>query len=230
MMFGANYTWSKAMGLVGGISPLIPVRFENYAELGTDQTNAFKVNWLWNLPSSPWDNARARAALSGWQLSGNLFAVSGTPTTPSFSTTVPVDISGSPTNTARLNMSGNPELDRGSRTFSHAFNTSVFSLPGIGTYGTMRSDPLRGPGQQTWNIALLKSVHFTERINLELRAETYNTFNHANFSSFNTSAQFNTSGTAATNPNWGQQTNPAFGQYTATLTPRVMQLGARLSF
>lgn len=230
LTFGVNYTWSKAMGYASTLSTLIPNRFENYSELGTDQTHALKVNWLWNLPPSPWDNARARAALSGWQLSGSLFAVSGTPVTPSFSTTVPVDITGSPTDGARLDMSSNPNLAKSSRTFSHAFNTSVFSLPAVGTYGTMRSNPLRGPGQQTWNLALLKSFNITERLHLEFRMETYNTFNHANFSSFNTGARFNTSGTPATNPNWGQQTNPAFGQYTATLAPRVMQLGARLSF
>ena len=215
LTYGIAYTWSKAMDFGSGdessLSALVPIRQWNYADADFDQTHALKANWLWTLPQAPWQNIAAKEVLSGWRLSGSAFFLGGTPVTPTYVSST--DFSGSPTDPARLNMTGNPNLARGSKTFNHAFNTSAFSLPAVGTYGTMRRNPLRGPGSETWNLALLRTVRFTERLNLELRWETYNIANHANFSAINTT-----------------QTSGAFGRYTNTLDPRKMQLGARFSF
>jgi hypothetical protein len=69
------------------------------------------------------------------------------------------------------------------------------------------------------------SKHFpfkNERRNLEFRWETYNTFNHTQYSGINTTAQFN--------PVTGQQVNAQFGQVTSTRLPRVMQGTLRFVF
>jgi hypothetical protein len=223
--YQVNYTWSKTMDFGSQdndtLSTLVPIRIWNYGLSDYDQTHALKANWQWSLPDSHWQNLAARETLGGWKLSGQAFFLSGTPITPTLTISPAVDIDGSPTDPARLNMTSNPNLARGSRTFSHAFQTSSFALPAIGTYGTIRRNPLRQPGSQSWNLAFFKGFRFTESVNLEIRAEMYNIFNHANFSTFNTSAIFNPA---------GQQINAGFGQYTATLAPRQMQLGARFSF
>jgi Carboxypeptidase regulatory-like domain len=223
--YQVNYTWSKTMDFGSQdndtLSTLVPIRIWNYGLSDYDQTHALKANWQWSLPDSHWQNLAAKETLGGWKLSGQAFFLSGTPITPTLTISPAVDIDGSPTDPARLNMTSNPNLARGSRTFRHAFQTSSFALPAIGTYGTIRRNPLRQPGSQTWNLAFFKGFRFTESVNLEIRAEMYNIFNHANFSTFNTSAIFNPS---------GQQINAGFGQYTATLAPRQMQLGARFSF
>ena len=69
---------------------------------------------------------------------------------------------------------------------------------------------------------MAKSFRIRERVQLRVRLEGYNAFNHTQFSSVNTTAQFN--------PATGAQTNAAFGQITAARSPRTVQLGARLSF
>jgi hypothetical protein len=58
-------------------------------------------------------------------------------------------------------------------------------------------------------------------LNFQFRAEVYNLFNHTQFSAWNTTARFNSS---------GQQINAAFGQDTAAANPRIMQFALRLRF
>jgi hypothetical protein len=61
-----------------------------------------------------------------------------------------------------------------------------------------------------------------ERLRLQLRWEAYNAFNYTQFSTINTSANFN--------PANGQQINAQFGAFTAAREPRQMHLAVRLSF
>lgn len=56
---------------------------------------------------------------------------------------------------------------------------------------------------------------------LQLRFETYNTFNHTNFSDLDRAARFNAD---------GSQANGRFGAYTATLDARRMVIGAKIYF
>jgi hypothetical protein len=62
-------------------------------------------------------------------------------------------------------------------------------------------------------MALFKSFAFTESVRLQLRLETFNTFNHT---------QFNGIDSASNDAN--------FGQVTSTYDPRTLQLGAKFSF
>jgi hypothetical protein len=57
---------------------------------------------------------------------------------------------------------------------------------------------------------------------LQLRFEAYNAFNHTQFSTVNSTAEFN--------PSTGAQINSQFGQVTAARDPRQLQLSGRLSF
>jgi hypothetical protein len=62
---------------------------------------------------------------------------------------------------------------------------------------------------------------------LQLRVETYNTFNHAEFNGVNNTATFaNANSQGSTNP----QSQAIFGQMSSTLNPRLMQLALRLDF
>ncbi len=61
------------------------------------------------------------------------------------------------------------------------FNPAAFTLPAPGTLGTASRNPLYGPGLNYGDLALEKRVHIDESRYLELRLETYNTFNHTNF-------------------------------------------------
>jgi hypothetical protein len=65
-----------------------------------------------------------------------------------------------------------------------------------------------------WNLnaSLVKSFELTERVRFRLRADFLNAFNHTNLAGLNTNIS-----------------SAAFGRFTAA-TPRLIQLGARLSF
>jgi len=66
-----------------------------------------------------------------------------------------------------------------------------------------------------------------EARHLQFRWETYNTFNHTQFTSINTSANFK-----SYNPATGKNPNPAtpFGQFTAAAPARIMALALKLYF
>jgi Carboxypeptidase regulatory-like domain len=60
-------------------------------------------------------------------------------------------------------------------------NPAAFGIPAAGTIGNANRNPFYGPGLNFWDMALEKDIHFTESKYLELRFETFDTFNHANF-------------------------------------------------
>ena len=56
------------------------------------------------------------------------------------------------------------------------FNTSLFSVPPLGSPGNAPRRFFYGPGMNNWDIALLKETAFSESKILEFRLETFNTF------------------------------------------------------
>jgi hypothetical protein len=49
---------------------------------------------------------------------------------------------------------------------------------------------LIGPGFQPWDLSLLKNFRVRETRNLQFRAESFNVFNHTNFTGINTTVRF----------------------------------------
>ena len=72
-------------------------------------------------------------------------------------------------------------------------------------------DPLNGPGFNNWNLALHKDTRIHESMTLEIRAEFFNAFNHAQFA----------------NPN-GLVSGTQFGVISAiSAPPRIGQVAAK---
>jgi hypothetical protein len=96
------------------------------------------------------------------------------------------------------------------------FFTGNFSSPDpsviTGSYGSGRNI-LRGPGRTNFDMALSKATKITEHTALQIRAEFFNIFNHAEFLEPDTNIS---SGT--------------FGQVTSTYDPRIIQFGGRFTF
>jgi hypothetical protein len=106
------------------------------------------------------------------------------------------------------------------KTVDHWFDPSSFAAPlapwAGGTnqgFGVTRKDAVVGPGLVNFNLSLFKTFSITERTKFELRFESFNTFNHTQFNGVDT--------------NTGDKN---FGAVTSTYDPRVLQLGAKLSF
>ena len=108
------------------------------------------------------------------------------------------------------------------KTFSQWFSTSSFADPVAPWnggpnqgFGNAPKDAVVGPGIQNWNISLFKSIPFRsgEGPRIDLRFESFNTFNH-------------------TNPQGIDLNNHDgnFGTITSDYGPRTLQLGGKFVF
>jgi hypothetical protein len=223
--YGFSWTWSKTMDFNDSdterVSILVPVRVWNYGLASFDRTHIAKLNYLWDAPRLRFGIKALNYALNGWQLSGITSFVSGQPSGVAYSVTGMTNITGSPTDGARIVVTGNPVLPKSERTFSRNFRTEVFRQPEIGTIGNAAKNIIRGPGINNWNASVLKNFKLRESRRLQFRWELYNAFNHTQFSAFDTSPRFDSQ---------GNQLNARFGEFTAARTARQMQFALRFFF
>ena len=225
VQFGLAWTWSKAMTYndtdTTVVSSLVPVRVWNYGLSSYDRTHNVRIDYLWDLPRVDAGHRAVNYILNHWQLSGITSFVSGAPLAITYSTVTPMDIAGSPSQGARIALTGNPVLPKSERTFSRNFRTEVFRLPARGTVGNSAPTQVRGPGIANWDVALFKNLPIREQISLQFRAEAYNVFNHTQFATVDTAARFDAA---------GNQVNARFGEFTSARPPRTLQLALRLYF
>ncbi|MBI1897413.1 MAG: hypothetical protein HYS04_12950, partial [Acidobacteria bacterium] len=113
----------------------------------------------------------------------------------------------------RPNVLRDPALPQGDRRVERWFDTSALTPPPAYTFGNAGRALLTGPGLANVDLSLLKNFAFTERWNLQFRAEAFNVFNHSNFDD---------PGRALASPN--------FGVITAARPARTLQLGLKLNF
>lgn len=213
------YTYSKAMDPAsnnnqGPSQDLDQVsnpynRAYDYGPSGLDRTHIALINFIYQLPFfNSTQNRFLKSTLGGWELSGIVTAESGLP--------LHITLGGSQGSNGLANATNRPNVN-GPISYPQAvnewFDTSIFSVPAPGQWGTLGKGAVRGPGRDNWNVSLFKSFLFSEARNsrFELRIETFNTFNHT---------QFNQVSSTATASN--------FGAVTSVWDPRVFQLGAKL--
>ncbi len=226
--FGIAWTWSKAMDYVdsetGSASNLIDPKVWNYGKAGFDRTHIVKMYWTWNLPraSRVWNTGVVRKLLDDWTLSGINTLMSGAPMGIGLGFTYATDITGSPTDGARVVVVKNPVIPKWQRTFSHYLNTDAFVPPAVGSFGNAPKDVIRGPGINNWDISFFKKIPLPgERLKLQFRGEFYNAFNHTQFKNLDINARFD---------GQGNQVNPRFGEFTEARPARRVQLALRLNF
>ena len=229
LFFGASWTWSHTLGTLGSDgaleTPFFSPRQRDYGPLAYDIRHLFVAHWVYELPGvTRWTrNPLLGGALNHWQLAGSPEFATGTPVTPDFTTTNGADISGSPDITPRIQVVGNPILSRGARTFGQNFNPSAFALPPTGSLGNAGPGILRQPGINNWDLSLFKSFPFGRKEGryVQFRTEFYNSFNHTQFQTINTSARFSPT---------GAQVSPQFGAFTAARDPRRIQFALKIAF
>src|ERR1700746_104697 len=186
--------------------------------------NRITLNWVWELPkaSTRWNNGFSNWVLDNWEVSGIASFISGQPTNVNLSTTNNENITGGGDG-AQVILTGNPVLPKSQRPFHRYFNPNVFALPAKGQIGTAwNGAAFYGPGVNNWDIAAAKHFRFGEGVDAQLRVETYNTFNHPQWSGVNSTALFD--------PSTGDQVNAALGRITADRGPRLMLLALRVGF
>jgi hypothetical protein len=225
-----SYTWSHEIDIQSGdlgstnisgsggtVSNPFNLRYDRGSGV-LDRRNIFSANYDYKLPF--WlhgGNVLEHGVLGGWEISGVTIAQSGSPINVTYSPDT-LGLGGGTTN--RPNVAGNAR--NGPKTVSQWFNTGAFSAPlapwngGVNQgFGTAGKDAVVGPGLFNWNLALFKSIPFSGKENphLELRAETFNTFNHTEFNGVDTGF-----------------TDGNFGQVTSALDNREFQFGGKIVF
>jgi hypothetical protein len=109
---------------------------------------------------------------------------------------------------------GNPSISRADRTVHHWFNTAAFATTPADTLGDNPRASLYGPGQNVWDISLMRDIPVRERMRFTFRADAHNAFNHPQFSGL---------GTSLTNAT-------TFGTVTGAQDPRTLLLIGRFTF
>ena len=105
---------------------------------------------------------------------------------------------------------------------------AAYMHPVSGTLGTVKRNPFYGPGINYGDLALEKSIHIDEARYLQVRLETFNTFNHTNFGNSTDPGFFNSEDV--------QNLFGVFGKIYSTKTistngeGRAVQLGVKFYF
>ncbi len=222
LMFIASYTYSHCLNYVGGEFDVRPQNTYNMTlDYGGCQANIpqiFSFSPVYELPFGK--GARfasgagrlAKALIGGWSISDITSIHSGVP----FSASLAFDNANVGTSSgARANfVSGCNLIPSGfSQNAAHWYNPACFVVPPQYTFGLTSRDAYRGPGFVNFDIAVLKNFRITETSALQIRVESFNTFNHTNFK--------NPASNVAT---------PTFMQITAAYDPREIQFGAKFTF
>jgi hypothetical protein len=189
-----------------------------------------------DLPAPPWRTGIARAALPGWQLSGNVTLQTGMPFTVVNSGP---DTSGfnqaisgiSPQGENRPNLVKAGPLPQNNGNPDAAFDPSWFSANTAGEDGTSGRNQYYGPGLANVDFSVARSFHIFpgEGRQLEFRSDFFNLFNHTNFA--NPVADMNNANFGKITETLGSAVATSVGTSGgATGGPRIVQFSLRLRF
>ena len=215
------YTWSHEIDEVSSDLNSLSNPFDakyNRGSGGLDRRHIFNANYIYPLPFfGKSSNLAAREILGGWEISGVTVAESGTPQSISYNGKDTLGLGG--------NTSNRPDLVKKVSYLKKRtawFDTSAFASPTApwsgGTnqgFGNSGKDAVVLPGRLHFDLSLFKTFALTphEGPSLELRFESFNTFNHTQFKGIDSGS-----------------TDGNFGQVTSAYDPRVLQLGGKLHF
>ena len=218
--FRAEYTFGKALydgWELGGATnnQIANNRALDKGPTSFDVRHRGVISALWELPfgrNRRFGSGMSRGldyAVGGWVLT----------TIATFSNGLPIFITlpnrtGSPFVGHRPNRTCSGDLEGADLRQSLLFiDKSCFHDTERGFFGNSARAPISGPGLNNFDIGIQKEFPFTESKYLELRAEMFNAFNHAQFR----------------NPN-GAVANRNFGLVSGARQPRLVQMSLKFVF
>jgi hypothetical protein len=209
VQFNASYSWSKSLDYnsfsTGGIVGQNSYDLKGDRGLSDfDVRHRFVLSVIYDLPFS------GNQFVEGWQFAAIIQSQSGNPVNIVTSNSTVNGVA----NTLRPDVTGPVSI---TGTVDRWFDTSVF-VP-VARFGNLGRNVVIGPGFNTTDLSIVKNLSFGEKLRMQLRAEIFDLFNHANF---------------------GQPGNvvgtPAFGRITSTRFPtgetgssRQIQFAVKLS-
>jgi Carboxypeptidase regulatory-like domain len=243
LQFQVSYTWSRSFDYIsnfenGGQLFQAPGLNTyniglNYGPSANDAPQRLVANFYYTMPFYKYAH-RWRMLTDGWNVTGVATFQSGFPVQVEtngyndlqwsypdafYQDPGHAQVTGTP-----LQINHNPRNSTIGGLQNMWLNPAAFAVPETGTLGDANRNPFYGPGLNFWDMAILKDIKFTESKLLQLRLESFDTFNHANFGPPNPVSGTNTVGV----PNFGQITTVQ--DITTNGDGRVVQLGAKFYF
>jgi hypothetical protein len=236
LQLGVAYTWSRYFDYTSslensafngpGINNFNVA--QSYGPSANDAPQRLVLNFVYTLPFYKYGH-HFRALTDGWNLTGIGTFQSGFPVEvyslgyndlqwsypdAYYANPAHGQLTGQP-----LQINHNPRNNTIGGLQNYWLNPNAFTIAPNGTTGNANRNPFYGPGLNFWDMAIEKDIHFTEAKYVELRLETFNTFNHA---------QFAAPDGYVGDPNFGR----VLGVQSATTNGdgRVVQLGAKIYF
>ena len=217
LMFDANWTWSHSIddasdpGATLNEANIAQNVYDLAAEKASssfDHRQRLVVSFIYQFSVPKGAGRWMRAVLGQWQAGGNFTAQTGAPFTVNIASDQ-ANIGAGPVQ--RPNVSGNP--NDGPKSPQEWFNTAVFSLPQLDSFGNSSRNSVIAPGLEEIDLSMEKTIPLSERAKLQFRAEAYNLMNHPNF---------NVPNRIAFTAN--------FGTISSAQDSRQLQLALKLSF
>jgi hypothetical protein len=118
----------------------------------------------------------------------------------------------------RPNRVGNGNLPVDQQSIYRWFDTGAFVAPAAGAFGNSARNVLLGPGIFNLDSGLHRVFTFGGRWRMQFRAEAFNAFNHANFTTPGADSASTTLGGAN------------FGRILAAAPARILQVSLKLNF
>jgi outer membrane receptor protein involved in Fe transport len=223
----ANITINNGNFVYGLLDPFHPNLDRGNSEF--DIRHRFTLGGTWKVPEGHKSGLSGKL-LGGWSLNPIFVARSGQPfsifdssvqmldlNTPRASFTGPIPQAGT-----GLIATGTPNVFQ-YYTFTAAqiARTPMSFAPGSSWPASMSGrDAFRAPGWWNMDAGVYKDTKLTERLSMQLRAETFNLFNHANLYVVGSSADLGS----------GSSVNACYGCTGSTYDRRHLQLAVKFSF
>jgi hypothetical protein len=225
-----------------------------------DLPHKFAVTWVYDVPNVHSENRFVRGLAHNWELSGSYLAESGQPVTPlsNVDANANGDGAGDRTiiNPAGVGLTGTTVLQvcndgAGGATrivtstsaacassnvvgYLAANPTARFVQAGLGALANAGRNTVNSPGLNIWNMSLFKTFKFTENKAMQFRFQTFDTFNHQNYSMglpSNNGALDQNSNTNPLNTSYIFVTSSQFlNKFLFNGGSRTVELGLRLSW
>lgn len=236
-VINANYTYGKAMGIVGYLDQF---NLKNdYGVLPSNRSQIFNVAYSIELGSPMKNNKFAGGFVNGWQLSGLTQLQSGANLTGQSSQNFGMALNGYKIPGTTFNVSNasllgttdiqlNPVLTcnpASNLATNQYINPKCFSFPTqIGQNGPTILPAIYGPAFFNSDLGLFKNFQVREQMKIQLRFNAYNFLNHPLWSFNGQNLTLGFDGTS------GQVNTPLFGTVTEKQGHRVVQMAVKFNF
>lgn len=187
---------------------------DSYGNIGVIRPHQLQLSYAYELPFGKNKalfgdvGGLTNGLISGWSISGITTFQSGAPFSVTESSSLQGGVSG------RANRNSGVSLYPSDKTIKQWFNPAAFYATDF-QYGNSAYNMLWGPRYQNWDTAVSKTTVLHEGVNLQIRVDAFNVFNHPTF---------NNPASAITNAK-------TVGTITSTNgANRTLQLGGKFTF